>query len=137
MRLLARREHGFAELVSKLETRGVTRDIALAVIQQLTDEGLQSDARYVEGWIRSRMSRGKGPRLIRAELRQRQIDDSLVAAGFDAVAPDWSALATEVRMRKFGQDPPEEFDERARQSRFLESRGFSAEQIRHALQTGE
>jgi len=48
-------------------------------------------------------------------------------------AHDWRALAREVRVRRFGARPPLDFRDRARQSRFLEYRGFTAEQIRAAM----
>jgi regulatory protein len=36
-------------------------------------------------------------------------------------------------VRRFGEDVPAEWKERARQARFLEYRGFTGDQIREAL----
>ena len=42
-------------------------------------------------------------------------------------------LAGEVRRRKFGAAAPRSLGERAKQARFLQYRGFDAEQIRAAF----
>jgi len=46
---------------------------------------------------------------------------------------DWFELARQVRVRKFGENLPAEFAEKARQMRFLQYRGFDAEQIQVAV----
>ena len=40
----------------------------------LTDEGLQSDARYAGSFVQSRINQGKGPIRIRQELKERGFD---------------------------------------------------------------
>jgi regulatory protein len=42
-------------------------------------------------------------------------------------------LAREVRRRKFGATAPRSLGERAKQARFLQYRGFDAEQLRAAF----
>jgi regulatory protein len=46
---------------------------------------------------------------------------------------DWSALAREMRQKKFGADVPSDFKEKARQMRFLQYRGFEPSQIQAAV----
>ena len=46
---------------------------------------------------------------------------------------DWVQLAREVRRRKFGAATPRSLGERAKQARFLQYRGFDAEQLRAAF----
>jgi len=133
MDYLARREHGGAELQAKLEKAGFDTDVARNVIARLVADGLQSDERFVEAFIRSRIGKGKGPARIRAELHEHGVNDSLVAAGLRAAGEDWDALALEVRMKKFGSAAPADFRDKARQMRFLQSRGFDAESIQSAV----
>ena len=57
--------------------------------------------------------------------------------GLAAVAEDWAGIAREIRRKRFGLSPPGDYRERARQARFLQYRGFSAEQVRAALGPGE
>jgi regulatory protein len=129
MDMLARREHSLAELRDKLAARDFDPDEIDAALAGLAREGLADNVRFTDAFITARIRRGQGPIRIRAELAQRGIDADAIACGLDDAA-DWRALARDVRAKRFGAAPPKDFRERARQSRFLEYRGFSAEQIR-------
>jgi regulatory protein len=133
MDLLARREHSSAELKAKLRARGAGDDDIAPVVERLGADGLQSDARYAEALARSLVSRGKGPVRIRAELRARGVGDDVIAEAMRGLDAQWDELARAVRSRRFGETLPATRDERARQARFLEQRGFAAEHIRAAL----
>lgn len=133
VRLLARREHSRAELVRKLGERGVPRELVDPVLDSLAARRLQSDQRYAEALVTSRAGRGQGPLRIRRELAERGVAGPLIEAALEEAGQDWSELARATRRRRFGVDPPAEWNERVRQSRFLEYRGFSSEQIRFAL----
>jgi len=133
MDLLARREQTRGELLAKLRTAGFDADVASEVIATLQDEGLQSDTRFVESFVQSRVRQGKGPVRIRAELSQKGVADGLVDAAIDAADVDWRALARDVRQRKFGGDRPANFRDKARQMRFLQYRGFEGDQVHGAV----
>ena len=133
MDYLARREHGRAELLAKLEKAGFDPDISENAVAQLVDDGLQSDMRFVEAFVRSRIGQGKGPIRIRAELREHGVTGSLIDGGLENAAQDWYALALDVRLKKFGTGKPRDFKEKARQMRFLQSRGFDTDQIQAAV----
>jgi len=133
MDLLARREHAADELTAKLEKAGFETDTAIDAVVRLGEEGLQSDARFVESFIQSRINQGKGPQRIRADLRQRGVREHLVEGALDEVSVDWYALARETRERKFGRTMPADFKEKARQMSFLQYRGFEPDHIRLAF----
>ena len=133
MDYLARREYGQAELRHKLAGAGFSRDAAERAVDQLAADGLQDDARFAEGFVQARANRGKGPVTIRSELAQRGLDAGVVNDALAASGVDWSALAREVRLKKFGADAPGTWKEKARQMRFLQYRGFDSEQIRAAV----
>ena len=135
--LLAGRDFGRAELVRRLERRGYPPDAILAAVEGLVAERLLSEPRFVEQFIRAHASRGQGPARIRAELRERGVPAEEIDTGLESSTEDWAALARETRRRRFGVSPPGDFRERARQSRFLQYRGFSAEHIRAALGPGD
>jgi regulatory protein len=132
--LLARREHSRAELVRKLGERGVPGLLVEEVLGQLASRGLQSDARFAEALVSSRAGRGQGPVRIRRELAERGVAPAEADSAFEAAEIDWFGLARDTRRRRFGAGLPGEWKERVRQSRFLEYRGFAAEQIRRALE---
>jgi len=133
MDYLARREHSGLELRRKMEKFGFESDVALDAIEQLRKDGLQSDRRFVEAFLQSRISQGKGPTRIRADLSQRGISEAMIQDLLGEAEQDWIALARETRLRKFGADVPSDFKEKARQMRFLQYRGFEPGQIQAAV----
>ncbi|HKR33528.1 MAG TPA: regulatory protein RecX [Steroidobacteraceae bacterium] len=133
MRLLARREHSVEELRRKLVTKGYPAETIEPVIQKLAGKRLVSDERFTSGFVHHHAKRGQGPVRIRAELRQQGIADSQAEEALRSAEVDWVQLAREVRRRKFGASPPRSPGERAKQARFLQYRGFDAEQLRAAF----
>ena len=135
MNLLARREHGFHELLGKLAERlpDIEPDIRHAAVSRLRDQGLQSDSRFVENFVRYRAARGVGPLKIKAELQPRRLDDTLLRAALYDEARDWDAHCREVLLKRFGPAPVASASERARRQRFLLQRGFAQDQIQRAL----
>jgi regulatory protein len=137
VRLLARREHGTRELKQKLSAKGHEEGAVDRVLEKLGARKLISDERFVSTFVQHHARRGQGPVRIRAELRQQGIADSHVAHEIANSNVDWVGAASAVRRRKFGTQPPANLAERAKQARFLQYRGFTADQIRAALQTQE
>jgi len=133
MDLLARREHSLAELREKLAAREFPPEEIDAALAGLAREGLADEGRFLEAFIASRIRKGQGPIRIRAELQDRGIAAPAASEALSG-AHDWRALACDVRQRRFGAAAPRDFRERARQARFLEYRGFTAEQVRAALE---
>ncbi len=133
MALLARREYATAELRHKLLGRGHGPDAVEEALHTLTEEGLLSDGRFAESFVRSRVAKGYGPVRIGYELQQRAIDDALVLECLDRYQSEWSSRVAAVRRKRFGTLLPKDARERARQSRFLQYRGFTPDQIRALL----
>lgn len=107
-----------------------------AALDRLAELQLQDDGRFVEVFIRSRVSRGQGPVRIAQELRSRGIADTAVREALAGDEHDWTVLAREVLSRQF-DGPPADLKGRARQVRFLEYRGFTAAQIRAAMKPAD
>jgi regulatory protein len=133
MDLLARREHSRAELRAKLRRRGADASAIDPLLERLDAEGLQSDARCAEALARSCVRRGKGPLRIRAELRAHGVDDAVADSTLAILEEPWAELAQAARTKRFGTTLPRTREERARQARFLEQRGFASDHIRAAL----
>ena len=137
MDFLARREYGRAELTKKLVDKGFDPDVAEQAVLRLCEEGLQSDARFAESFVQSRISQGKGPVRIRLDLGQRGIGDSTIEIALEEADADWHALARDIRVKKFGRALPSDFTEKARQMRFLQYRGFEQGHIQVAVGSDE
>jgi regulatory protein len=132
--LLARREHSRAELQRKLTQREHAADDIEAALDALERERLLSDARFAEQFVRGRIERGSGPHKIRAELRERGVADDVAADALAGHTQAWRERVHEVRRKRFGDAVPADYRERVRQMRFLQTRGFDAEQIRAAFE---
>ena len=104
------------------------------LLDDLVSEGLQSDLRFTQAYIRSRSGKGYGPRRILSELGARGIDEGLGATCLDDFeareATNWVDVARATWRRKFGGGERASSEERFRQMRFLEYRGFTHAQIR-------
>ena len=136
IQLLARREYSRVELARKLRQKSFDGDDIEACLDALAEQSLQSDARFAESFVRSRIARGQGVIRIKGELRQRGIDQETLTAALAAVeereAVDWFELAKETLARRY-DSPGDTPKERAKRERFLATRGFDFEQIRYAL----
>ena len=133
LRLLARREHSLRELRTKLSSRGYEEAEIGRTLDQLARRDLVSDERFTEAFLRSRLERGQGPLKIRAQLRQRGVAAGLIDAALGEAGVDWNRRAAAVRSGRFGEAPPADRNEMARQARFLRGRGFSEAQVVRAV----
>jgi regulatory protein len=129
--LLARRDLARAQLMDRLVAKGFDDVLAGAVVAELGAEGAVNDERYAQNYVAYHVERGQGPVRIAADLRRAGVSEVLAAAAL-AGAGDWHALARQARCARFGAAVPESWPDKARQARFLQYRGFSADHIRAA-----
>ena len=153
MDLLARREHTLRELSDKLQkkfSRQLNKDTSAfqigdcpnqnfepAIIDsselqcmidrelvRLNEERLQSDERFVESFVNSRRNKGYGPQRIRRELIHKNVAESLVEQFVSESDEQWVSLARTVYLKKYGEDVPRDFREKAKRYGFMQRRGF-------------
>jgi regulatory protein len=123
--LLARREYSRVELAARLANSGSPKDEIDRVLDDLAQAGYLSDERFASALVRQRSGRfAKGA--IARTLRARGVAASTVS---EALRPlesvDEVAAARALWLRRFGVAPADD-REKARQVRFLRSRGYSA-----------
>ena len=129
--LLSRREHSRAELVTKLKKREFSEEEISGALDELAELGYQSDQRFAESYVRMRVQKGYGLQRIHQELLEREVAPALIEQASSDVL--WGDMARLARQKRFGLGVPDEYAERAKQMRFLQYRGFTAEEIRQAL----
>ncbi len=129
MDLLARREHSEYELRQKLKSRNYDVDAIDAVLQELKQDHLLSDARFAEAYVNHRFNAGVGPLKIRYELRQKGITEVLADEFLEPFSDRWNQLMMQQRVRKYGKTIPADYADRMKQARFLQNRGFSPESV--------
>ncbi|MGH8456738.1 MAG: regulatory protein RecX, partial [Stenotrophobium sp.] len=88
LRVLGRREHSALQLRRKLKARGYDEATAGETVGDLTERGWQSDTRYAEMLVRSRVAQGYGRLYIEAELGVAGVPDADVAAALEVVECD-------------------------------------------------
>lgn len=129
---LSRREHSRAELEHKLARFAEGEAELVKVLDELQARGWLSEQRFVEQVMNVR--RGKfGSRRLVHELREKGVSDAVIETAAAQYREQDLAAARAVWQRKYGQ-VARDAQERARQMRFLQSRGFDMEVIRKVVQ---
>ena len=127
--LLARREYSRLELKRRLAPHAESEDEIDSLLAELSDRQWQSDERYAEAFIHSK-SRSRGRLRLQQELAAKGVDESLVRANL----PDRDtelANALAVLHKKFAA-PPQDFQEKQKQIRFMLYRGFEMDIVQAA-----
>ena len=125
--LLARREYSRSELEHKLTARGAERGQVRPLLDELIAEGYLSDARYARA-LAAQKQGGYSRRRIAEALKSKGVERIDIDAALEAVEVDDGAALRALWQRRFGRMPMDERD-KARQVRFLQSRGFSLSAI--------
>ena len=124
LKLLAQREHSRLELQRKLAAHVEEGDDLPAILDELEKRGFISEQRVVASVIYSKASRFGTARLVQ-ELRSKGLDDEAVREAGEQLRDTELQRATDLWRKRFGA-PPADLKEKARQLRFMASRGFSS-----------
>ncbi|MBZ0092887.1 MAG: recombination regulator RecX [Sulfuricellaceae bacterium] len=128
---LSRREYSRLELQRKLAPHAGEDDDLNALLDDLEARNWLSDSRYAEQIVHARGAK-YGAQRIAYELREQGVDEAFVAAALAGLQDGELERAREVWGKKFGH-PPRDAQEKAKQVRFLQSRGFAMDVIFQAL----
>src|SRR5579875_3773816 len=118
--LLARREYSQRELRARLERAGHDEEETAEALTRLRRSDYQSDARFGEMVVRTRIAQGYGPARIRAELRSHGLGEAVIRR----------MLAAAQLRKHYGSSPAADYAERSKRAAFLLRRGFSAATVR-------
>lgn len=126
--MLSRREHTRTELERKLGPHETQAGELAQVLDDLQAKGFISEARVVESLVNQRAARF-GLARLRQEMQQKGVSDQAQQEALATLKASEPERARVVWEKKFGA-PPQTDQERARQIRYLMSRGFAAEVVR-------
>ena len=135
LKALARREHSRQELRVRLQPFAENPDELDPLLDDLEKRGWLSEARFVEQTTTVRRRRFGAARILH-ELREKGVSDAALVAAQSRLKDDEVDAARAVWKKKFGSLPTT-LEERAKQARFLASRGFSAEVVHNVLRGEE
>ncbi len=134
LRFLARREHSRLELQRKLGPHAENPDEVADLIEDLVRRGWLSEERVVEQIIHARRDK-LGSQRIRRELLEKGVDEELVSRALPQLRDGDMAAARALWQRKFGKIPADAAA-RAKQVRFMQSRGFALETVLRVIRQG-
>ncbi len=132
---LSRREHSRAELTRKLTPHLTETDSLETLLDALEREGWLSNERFVESVVHRRGARLGTSRIVN-ELKRNGIDETLIQDANAALKDTELARAREVWSKKYGELPVTPAD-RAKQARFLATRGFTSGVIMKVLKASD
>jgi regulatory protein len=132
LRYLSTREHSRLELRRKLARYAEEGDDVDALLDFLEKNNWLSQERFAESLIHRKASRYGNSRVV-AELQNHGVNGEALADLKSELAQTEEARAREVWRRKFGKVAADAA-ERAKQMRFLLTRGFSQRATRAAMQ---
>lgn len=134
LNLLARREHSRAELQRKLAPHTEDQQELIELLDELARRGWLSDVRFAEALVHDKQAKFGTSRLA-YELRERGVEESVIRDQLAELKDSELERARQVWQSKFGV-LPEDPKARAKQMRFLQSRGFSFEVIGKVIRGG-
>ena len=137
---LAYRSHTCMEMRKHLLQKGYEEEAVTEVVAEFADYGYLDDSRYCMQYFEYAFGKGKGKRLVFAELREKGVDSDIIQFAFE----DWQAeheteydeksraheeAAKVLRMAEL--DESEKPDEKllAKVGRRLQSKGYSSDVI--------
>ena len=131
LRLLSQREHSRKELEQKLKPHEETPGELAEALDFLAAKDFINEKRVVESVV-NRRSTKLGAARVRQELMAKGLPADDIADAVQAMRDTELERALVVWRKKFGA-PPLDASERAKQVRFLVSRGFAAEVVRRIV----
>ena len=134
LRLLGTREHSRAELERKLIPYEEEPGSLARALDELQVKGFINEQRVLESVLHRRAAK-LGTTRIRQELQGKGLAPETVLEAVEQLRTTEVERAREVWRKKFGE-PPVDANERAKQMRFLASRGFGGEAIRKVVSGG-
>lgn len=131
LQLLSLREHSRKELERKLAAYEETPGELAQALDFLQAKGFIDEQRVVESVVNRRAAK-LGASRVRQELLAKGLPTEAVALAVDQLRSTELERGREVWRKKFGA-PPADASERAKQVRFLLTRGFGAEVVRRLV----
>lgn len=131
LRMLAMRDMSRLQFVQKLKAKSFTPDEIASAATWCEAEGWLNEARYADVMAR-RLGQKYGVSRITLALRQKGVNDLAITETVAALQDSEISRAHDVWSRRY-EVTPNSAEERAKQTRYLQSRGFSFAAIKQVL----
>ncbi len=136
--LISRRPRAKAEIEKYLHGKHASAGVSQKIIEKLEDNNYLNDEEFARWWLEQRQTfRQKGKLALKAELRQKGVDEEIIRTVLEAEVNEVS-LAQKALQKKipiFGNLPKRE--QHRKMFAFLAQKGFSYETIKTVLDETE
>ncbi len=131
LKLLARRDYSRSEFISKLTSTEFGKDDVEAAADWCHEQGFLNETRFAESASR-RLGAKFGAKRVAHVLRQKGVTEDQVSAAVLTLNESEQDRAGALWTRKFGS-VAESADEKSKQIRYLQSRGFAFATIKQVI----
>lgn len=131
LKLLAMRDMSRSQFEQKLAAKEFTREEIAGAVDWCVAEGWLNEVRYAESMAR-RLAQKYGASRVAQTLKQKGLGEEVIADTVAAIKNGEFYRAQQVWSRKFDA-LPDSAEARAKQSRYLQSRGFGFAIIRRVM----
>lgn len=132
--LLAQREYSAYALGQKLQQKGVNQALIQPLISQLQQQNYQSDARFLESYVRGHLALRQGELKIHYALKQQQLNADDIAVILDEYADSFLENACYlVRKKASAQALRKDFALKNKIMRSLANKGYAFTTIKSAI----
>ncbi len=125
---LSRRDYSYSELYNKLKKYSTDLDAIKSVVDEMVNHKYLNEERFVENFIYSK-SKKYGGLKVKQLLQNKVNDQALINELYQQAEIDEFAVARQIWERKFNHEIATTPKDRAKQIRFMLSRGFSLDLI--------
>ena len=132
LNIITYKDRTVAELKKKLTEKGYGLSEIEDVIAKLAEYNYVDDQRYAIHFAKGR-SESRGARVIRMELKNKGVSDSLIALAMEELDVDESETVEKLLRRRYGNENLRDEKIRSRAYGFLLRRGFSYDTISRAI----
>lgn len=129
---ISRREFCRADLTQKLIKRFPAPDLIEECLDWLEELDYLDDQRYAVMFLRSAVGRRRGPNRVKLEMQRKGLSAHHIEVAFVESEVDWFELALDRLQSKF-REPEQDFKERSKRYRYMQTQGFVGDQIQYAL----
>jgi regulatory protein len=139
---LGRQEYSIHDFRVKLEKVCENIELTEALITDFVSRDWLNEQRYLEGFVRNKLSMGLGCQRIQQELKQHGLKSDVTHLYIESLEIDWFEQAKSTYERKFANKPMDIdqlgkdkfYKEKAKRYRYMSYRGFKPDEIKYSME---
>ena len=139
---ISKRAYSVHDFRVKLEKVSELTEQIDALITDFINRDWLNEQRYMEMFVRTKLSMGLGRQRIQQELTQHGLKNEEISLYIDSLEIDWFEQAESTYQRKFADKPMDVkqlgrdkfYKEKAKRYRYMSYRGFNPDEIKYSME---